>query len=109
MTSSFFSSTTIFDANTGSGVILREVSGQKLLIRMNPDNWTERNRMYDGICIRIRAETREIAGYKCIKAVGTDASRGYDHCLTIPGTSSPKTGNMIRLSGPWMGCRWNMS
>jgi GLPGLI family protein len=70
MTSSFFSSTTLFDVNTGFGVILREVNGQKLLIRMNPDNWTERNRMYDGIVYRNANETREIAGYKCLKAVG---------------------------------------
>jgi hypothetical protein len=70
MTSSFFSSTTIFDVNTGFGVILREVSGQKLLIRMNPDDWAERNRMYDGIVYKNASETREIAGYKCIKAVG---------------------------------------
>jgi GLPGLI family protein len=70
ITSSFFSSTTIFDVNTGFGVIMREVNGQKLLIRMNPDNWTERNRMYDGIIYKNTGETREIAGYKCIKAVG---------------------------------------
>jgi GLPGLI family protein len=70
MSSPFFSSTTLFDSNTGFGVILREVNGQKLLIRMNPDNWTERNRMYDGIVYRNTSETREIAGYKCVKAVG---------------------------------------
>jgi GLPGLI family protein len=70
MTSPFFSSTTLFDGNTDFGVILREVNGQKLLIRMNPDNWTERNRMYDGIVYRNANETREIAGYKCLKAVG---------------------------------------
>jgi hypothetical protein len=70
MTSPFFSSTTLFDVNTGFGVILREVNGQKLLIRMNPDNWTERNRMYDGIIYKNTTETKEIAGYKCIKAVG---------------------------------------
>jgi hypothetical protein len=70
MTSSFFSSTTLFDGNTGFGVILREVNGQKLLIRMNPDNWIERNRMYDGIFYKNTSETREIAGYKCLKAVG---------------------------------------
>jgi hypothetical protein len=70
MTSSFFSSTILFDGNTGFGVILREVNGQKLLIRMNPDNWAERNRMYDGIIYKNTNETREIAGYKCVKAVG---------------------------------------
>lgn len=70
MTSTLFASTTLFDGNTGFGLILREVNGQKLLIRMNPDNWTERNRMYDGIVYRNANESREIAGYKCTKAIG---------------------------------------
>jgi hypothetical protein len=70
ISSPLYSSTTLFDGNTGFGVILRDVNGQKLLIRMNPDNWTERNRMYDGIVYRNTGETREIAGYKCVKAVG---------------------------------------
>ncbi|HVU54661.1 MAG TPA: hypothetical protein VHD83_06375 [Puia sp.] len=65
-----FSSTVIFDASTGFGVILKEVSGQKLLIRMNPDNWKERNGRYDGVVYKPTGETREIAGYKCQKAVG---------------------------------------
>lgn len=65
-----FSSTVIFDANTSFGVILKEVSGQKLLIRMNPDNWKERNSRYDGVVYKPTGETREIAGYKCAKAVG---------------------------------------
>lgn len=65
-----FSSTIIFDASTGFGVILKEVSGQKLLIRMNPDNWKERNGRYDGVVYKPTGETREIAGYKCLKAVG---------------------------------------
>ena len=70
VSSKLFSTTTLFDGNTGFGVILRAVNGQNLLIRMNPDNWTERNRMYDGIVYRNTGETREIAGYKCMKAVG---------------------------------------
>ena len=74
MTSPLFSSTVIYDANSGSGVILKEVSGQKLLIRLNPDNWTERNKPYEGIVYKPTGETKEIAGYRCIKAVGQTAS-----------------------------------
>ena len=74
ISNSLFSSTTIFDGNTGSGVILREVSGQKLLIRMSPDNWAERNRMYDSIVYKNTTETKDIAGYKCIKAIGKTSS-----------------------------------
>jgi GLPGLI family protein len=70
MTNSLFSSTTIFDGNTGFGVILKEVSGQKLLIRMNPDNWSERNKQYDGIVFTNTNEMKDIAGYSCIKAAG---------------------------------------
>ncbi len=85
MTSPLFSSTTIFDANTGFAVILKEVSGQKLLIRLNPDNWSERNRMYDSIVFKNAAETRLIAGYHCIKAM-SDFFRGYDHGLLYEGS-----------------------
>jgi GLPGLI family protein len=74
ISNSMFSSTVIFDSNAGSGVILKEVSGQKLLIRMNADNWAERNRMYDGIVYKNTTETKEIAGYKCIKAIGQSPS-----------------------------------
>jgi len=70
MTNSLFSSTIIFDGNSGFGVILKEVSGQKLLIRMNPDNWAERNRQYDGIVFSNTSGTKDIAGYSCIKAIG---------------------------------------
>ncbi|HTI09509.1 MAG TPA: hypothetical protein VL832_13160 [Puia sp.] len=74
MTSPLFSSTILFDANTGFAVILKEVSGQKLLIRLNPENWTERSRAYDGLVFKNTTETKEIAGYKCIKAVGQTKS-----------------------------------
>jgi GLPGLI family protein len=68
MVSALFSSTTIHDSKTGSAVILREVSGQKLLIRMSPENWQEKNRRYGGITFVNTNETKTIAGYKCIKA-----------------------------------------
>jgi hypothetical protein len=70
MTNQLFSSTSIYDANTGFGVILKELSGQKLLIRMSPDNWSEKNRMYDGIVFKNTGESKVIAGYNCMKATG---------------------------------------
>ncbi len=74
ITNSLFSSITLFDGNTGLAVILKEVSGQKLLIRLNQDNWAERNRMYDGIVYKNTTETKDIAGYKCVKAIGQTSS-----------------------------------
>lgn len=68
MSSALFSSTTIHDAKTGTAVVLREVSGQKLLIRMSNKDWQEKNARYDGITFKNTAETKEVAGYKCVKA-----------------------------------------
>lgn len=68
MASALFSSTTIHDAKTGTAVVLREVSGQKLLIRMSNKDWLEKNDRYEGITFTNTAETKEIAGYKCTKA-----------------------------------------
>jgi hypothetical protein len=69
--SSLFSSSTIYDANTGMAVVLREVSGQKLLIRLNQDNWDDKNKQYQGLVFSKLPETKIIAGYKCEKATAT--------------------------------------
>jgi GLPGLI family protein len=69
MVSALFSSATIHDSKTGSSVVLKEVSGQKLLIRMTSENWAENNKRYEGVTFTNTNETKTIAGYNCIKAV----------------------------------------
>lgn len=71
MVSALFSSTTVHDAKTGTAVVLREVSGQKLLIRMSSKDWQQKNARYTGITFKNTGETKEIAGYKCQKAQAT--------------------------------------
>ena len=71
--SSLFSSTTIYDAKLGSAVILREVNGQKLLIRMTTENWQDKNKRYSNLHFTTTPESKVIAGYKCEKAVATTA------------------------------------
>jgi GLPGLI family protein len=66
--SSMFSSVTIYDSKTGSGVLLREVNGQKLLIRLNEENWNQKNRRYQNLNFAKTNETKTIAGYPCIQA-----------------------------------------
>lgn len=68
MSSALASFTSIHNAETGAGVVLREVSGQKLLIRMTADNWKDKNKLYENISFTNTGETKTIAGYKCIKA-----------------------------------------
>ncbi|MBS1598609.1 MAG: hypothetical protein JST75_10330 [Bacteroidetes bacterium] len=71
--SSLFSSSTIYDGKTGFAVVLREVNGQKLLIRLNPENWRDKNRRYQNLAFAPTAESKVIAGYKCEKATATTA------------------------------------
>jgi len=68
MSSALASFTSIHDSRTGTAVILQEISGQKLLIRMTAENWKEKNRRYENISFVSTNETKTIAGYKCIKA-----------------------------------------
>jgi hypothetical protein len=73
MVSALFTSTTIHDAKTGSAVVLREVSGQKLLIRLTPADWTDKNKRYNGISFTNTDETKVIAGYTTTKAIAKTA------------------------------------
>jgi GLPGLI family protein len=69
MVSALASFTTIHDSRNGAAVILQEVSGQKLLIRMNAENWKDKNRRYEGVTFTNTTERKTIAGYDCIKAI----------------------------------------
>jgi GLPGLI family protein len=71
MTNSSYTSTIIYDANSKSGVILKEVSGQKLLIRASPADWQQINKPYDNLNFVNTSETKTIAGYKCTKAIAS--------------------------------------
>lgn len=80
ITSPLFSSTTILDAKTNTAVILKEVSGQKLLIRLSADNWREKNKRYNGMVFKNVPGTKVIAGYTCQQAV---AERNDGYKLTV--------------------------
>lgn len=69
MVSSLGSNTTILDGTTGGGVILKDYSGQKLMITLTKENFANINRKYDGIDFEPTNETMVIYGYNCKKAV----------------------------------------
>lgn len=71
MSSALASFTTIHDARTGAAVVLQEISGHKLLIKMTAENWKDKNKRYEGITFKPLDETKTIAGYKCTKALAT--------------------------------------
>jgi GLPGLI family protein len=77
MRSSFGSEATIHDAKSGNAVILKEYSGQKLMITLTKENWDARNKKFDGIIFKQEdGDTVKINGYRCIKAIAqlTDVS-----------------------------------
>jgi GLPGLI family protein len=71
--SSMFSSVTIYDSKTGTGVLLKEVNGQKLLIRLNEENWNQKNKRYANLNFIKTKETKTIAGYFCVQAKASTA------------------------------------
>ncbi|MDB5222011.1 MAG: hypothetical protein JWN83_678 [Chitinophagaceae bacterium] len=63
------SEVTIYDSKKGSGVILKDYSGQKLMITLTKDDWDKKNSKYEGITFETTNETLNIAGYNCKRAI----------------------------------------
>jgi len=115
MISSLGSESTIHDSRTATGVILKDYSGQKLMITLTKDDWEKKNKKYAGITYEATNETATIAGYNCKKAVaklkdGTSfivyyspdvkvANKEYDYPFkTLPGLAMQyewQSGKMI--------------
>jgi GLPGLI family protein len=103
VTSNLFSSITIYDSKSGSGVLLKEVNGQKLLIRMNEENWNQKNKRYSNLSFTKTNETKTIAGYFCNQAKASTAD-GFD--ITVFYTRDLLPENKISrgtciLNTPW--------
>jgi len=62
---------TIVDGKTGKVNVLKEYGDQKYMITMTPENWKDANKKYEGIEFKYAEEFKDIAGYKCQKAIGT--------------------------------------
>ncbi len=60
---------TIHDAAKGTGVVLKDYSGQKLMITLTAQDWADNNKKYDGIVFENTNETQIIAGFNCKKAI----------------------------------------
>ncbi len=55
MTSSLGTESSIFNTKTGNGFILKEYSGQKLMITLNKDNWAQKNKNFQNMKFNIEA------------------------------------------------------
>lgn len=62
---------TIYDSKLGNAVILKEYSGQKLMITLTKENWEMKNKKYRNVAFDISNDTKMIIGYTCKKATAT--------------------------------------
>jgi len=69
MTSLLGTETTIYNSKIGNAVILKEYSGQKLMITLTKENWLASNKKFEGITYQNTTETKVIQGYDCKRAV----------------------------------------
>jgi GLPGLI family protein len=69
LVSSLGSEATLYNASAGTGVILKDYSGQKLMITLTPQNWEENNKKYEGIVFDNTGESSVISGFNCKKAI----------------------------------------
>ena len=71
MVSGLGSEITYLDNKTGKGVILKDYSGQKLMITLTKDDWDKKNKKYEGIKFEPTSESATIGGYSCKKVLAT--------------------------------------
>ncbi len=77
LTSTLGSETTVYDGAAGKGFILKEYSGQKLMITATKQNWVEKNQANNDLSFTTEDAVTTVAGYSCKKAtaVGADGKK----------------------------------
>lgn len=68
---------TIYDAKAGKGIILKEYSGQKLMITLTADNWAQKNQVNVNLIFDTDKDMVNIAGYSCKKAKASNEDKKY--------------------------------
>jgi GLPGLI family protein len=71
MSSSAFAQSVIYNTATGEAVILKELSGNKFLTKIDAQEWKQQNSRYDGLRLAYSTDTKTILGYECKKGTAT--------------------------------------
>jgi len=64
-----FKQSVIYDNNTGTAVILKEIGLEKYKSVLTEDEWKKENKRFQGLTLTLTNETKTILGYECKKAV----------------------------------------
>jgi len=59
----------IYDNETGTAVILKEIGAEKYISTFSSDEWKKENKQFEGLTVTLTNETKTILGYECKKAV----------------------------------------
>ena len=59
----------IYDNETGTAVILKEIGAEKYMLTFTSDEWKKENMQFEGLTVTLTNETKTILGYECKKAV----------------------------------------
>lgn len=83
---------TIHNASKGTATILKDYSGQKLMITLTQADWQANNKKYNGISFEPTGETAVISGYKCQQVIaklnnGTTFTVWYTPDIKVANTS----------------------
>ncbi len=73
MTSALGTESNLYDSKSGKGTILKQYSGQKLMIALTTANWVQKNQVYQNMKFTIDNTEQTIAGVKCKKATGNSS------------------------------------
>lgn len=73
MTSALGTESNQYDAKAGKGIILKQYSGQKLMITLSSANWAQKNQVNQNMKFSIENGEQTIAGFRCKKAIGQAA------------------------------------
>ena len=71
MKSTLGTESTVFNNRANSGYILKEYSGQKLMITLTAANWDQKNKPYENLNFSISNELTTIGTYSCKRATAT--------------------------------------
>lgn len=81
MTSNLGTETTLFDQRQGKAAILKDYSGQKLMITLTRSNWAQKNAVFHNLKFNTsNAEEVKIGGYNCQTATAATAD---GHNITV--------------------------
>ncbi len=69
MTSAIGTESNLYDNRAGKGFILKEYSGQKLMITLNKENWAQKNQYYQNLKFVTQPGEEMIAGFQSKKAI----------------------------------------